>query len=152
MKKIMFIFTLLVFTFFICSPIHVEALSINNGVLIMDRFDDINDMTDDYNQEQNCTGSDSILGDPKDPNSVAWLLDKILSYATLAGIVLVVILSSIDFLKAIVSNGDDSLAKAKKKLILRLILAVVLFFVPTITNALLDLFGLTSESTCGIGQ
>lgn len=152
MKKIMFIVTLLISAFIIYSPIHVKALSMDNGVLIVDRVVDIDDMTDDYNQEQRCTGSDSILGDPQDPNSVAWLLDKILSYATLAGVILVVILSSLDFLKAIVSNNDDTMAKAKKKLALRLVFAVVLFFVPTITNALLDLFGLTSESTCGIGQ
>lgn len=150
MKKSILLITLLI-SLFIYSPIKVDALSVNDCIS-MGAKTKITDMTDDYNQDQNCTGGDSILGDPNDPNSVAWLLDKILSYATLAGVILVVIFSSIDFLKGIVKSDDDTLAKAKKKLVLRLIFAVLLFFVPTITNAVLDLFGLTSESTCGIGQ
>lgn len=150
MKKSLLLVTLLI-SLFIYSPVKVNALSISDSIF-MGAKTKITDMTDDYNQDQNCTGGDSILGDPNDPNSVAWLLDKILSYATLAGVILVVIFSSIDFLKGIVKSDDDTLAKAKKKLVLRLILAVLLFFVPTITNAVLDLFGLTSESTCGIGQ
>lgn len=150
MKKCILLITLLI-SLFIYSPVKVNALSVGDGVSICAKTN-ITDMTNDYNQEQNCTGGDSILGDPNDPNSVAWLLDKILSYATLAGVILVVIFSSIDFLKGIVKSDDDTLAKAKKKLVLRLIFAVLLFFVPTITNAALDLFGLTSESTCGIGQ
>lgn len=113
---------------------------------------DINGLLDDYNQDQTCTGDNSILGNPNDPNSVAWLLDKILTYATIIGMVLVVVLSSIDFLKVIVKSDDEAMAKATKKLALRLVFAALLFFVPTLTNAILDIFGLTSESTCGIQQ
>lgn len=150
MKKFILIISLLL-ALFIYSPINAYALTISDSISFAAKTR-IPDMTDDYNQDQNCTGGNSILGDPNDPNSVAWLLDKILSYATLAGVILVVIFSSIDFLKGIVKSDDDTLAKARKKLVLRLIFAILLFFVPTITNALLDLFGLTSESTCGIGQ
>ena len=66
--------------------------------------------------------------------------------------ILVVVLSSIDFTKVIVKGDDEAMQKAVKKLAMRLLLAALLFFVPTITNVVLDVFGLTSESTCGIGQ
>ena len=102
-----------------------------------------------YNQAQNCN---TLLGNPSDSNSVAWLIDKILTYATIAGMGLVVVLSSIDFLKVITNGSDEEMTKASKKLAIRLILAALLFFVPTLTNAMLGIFGLTSDSTCGIQQ
>ena len=153
MKKcfllLIFIISLLLF------PVRTEALSIEN----FQSFEkvpmyilQVDDWNKDYNQEQTCTGNDSVLGNPKDPNSVAWLLDKILTWATIIGMVLVVVFSSIDFLKVIVKSDDDSMAKATQKLAIRLVLAALLFFVPTLTNAMLDIFGLTSESTCGIKQ
>ena len=66
--------------------------------------------------------------------------------------ILVVVLSSIDFLKVIIKNDDESINKAAKKFGLRLIFAAFLFFTPTLANAILDIFGLTSTSTCGIQQ
>ena len=158
MKKAIFvvIFTFLsVFTFF---PVRAQALTVSDGVLIAVRTpstsgsNGINDLNSGYGQDQTCTGQDSLLGDPNDENSVAWLLDKILTYVTIIGMILVVVLSSLDFLKVIGKSDDESMAKAVKKLALRLLFGGLLFFVPTLTNAILDLFGLTSESTCGIHQ
>ncbi len=105
---------------------------------------------DDYNQEQDCSGGESILGDPNDENSVAWLLQQILNYIRIIGPILVVVLSSVDFAVVIVKNDDDSLGKAKKKLINRLLLVMALFLVPTLVSAILDIFGITGEGTCGI--
>ena len=158
MKKSFLTVILVMASIFAFIPINTKALSVsdyvNYGVTTPPLTDvgDVGDLNDGYNQEQTCTGNDSILGDPNDENSVAWLLDKILTYATLIGMILVVVFSSIDFLKVIVNSSDEDMAKAAKKLALRLICAILLFFVPTITNALLDIFGLTSESTCGIQQ
>ena len=158
MKKtllvVLFMFTSL-FAFF---PVHANALTVSDGVVFAAKTpsvtstSQISNWGQNYNQDQDCTGGDSILGDPNDENSVAWLLDKILTYVTIIGMVLVVVLSSIDFLKVIAKSDDDAMAKATKKLALRLLFAALLFFVPTLTNALLDIFGLTSESTCGIHQ
>ena len=91
-----------------------------------------------------------MLGNPDDENSVAWLLKQILKYGTIAGILLVVVFSSVDFTKVIVKSDDDAMQGAIKKLGYRLILAALLFFLPTITNAILDIFNLQSDSTCGI--
>lgn len=158
MKKSFLVIILVFATLFACVPVNTKAFSVSDFITYgvntppITDIKDVGNLNDDYNQDQTCTGSDSLLGDPNDDNSVAWLLDKILTYTTLAGMILVVIFSSIDFLKVIINSSDDDMAKAVKKLGLRLIFAILLFFVPTITNAFLAIFGLTSESTCGIQQ
>ena len=136
-------------------PVKANALTVSNyssNLKLPVYTLQVDNWNSGYDQTQTCTGDDSVLGNPKNPDSVAWLLDKILTWATIIGMVLVVVFSSIDFLKVIVKGDDDSMTKAAQKLAIRLILAALLFFVPTITNTLLDIFGLTSESTCGIQQ
>ena len=150
MKKL-FIITLFILSVFVLLPTNVDALNINNYINYVVKTpkitssSQINDLMDDYDEDayQSCDGNDSVLGDPKDPDSVAWLL---------AGMLLVVVLSSIDFLTVIVKSDDESMNKAAKKFGLRLVFAILLFFVPSITNAILDIFGLTSQSTCGLQQ
>ena len=152
MKKTFFVLLATVCILFF--PVKASALTVSNednSHTFMYTLQ-VPNVNQGFDQEQTCTGSNSMLGDPNDPDSVAWLLDKILTWATIIGMILVVVFSSIDFLKVVVKGDDDSMAKAGQKLAIRLILAALLFFVPTLTNTMLDLFGLTSESTCGIQQ
>ena len=137
----------------VMSPINTMALSINNDVpfnILEDSVNsvkDIGDMNSQYNQAQNCN---TLLGNPNVESSVAWLLQYVFNVIKVVGPLLVVILSSIDFAKVIVKSDDDEMAKARKKLITRLVLAAALFFIPTITMVLLEVFGLTSDPTCGL--
>ena len=48
-------------------------------------------------------------------NRFAWLLQQILNYVKILGPILVVILSSLDFAKAIITSDDDSMKKSRKK-------------------------------------
>ena len=105
-------------------------------------LDDLRDDLDSYNQITDCNG---ILGDPEKEDSVAWLLQQILNYIKILGPILVVILSSLDFAKAIIASDDESMKKAEKKLMIRLILAVALFLVPTLVSVMLDLLGFTAD-------
>ena len=158
MKRVLLVVLFTFVSMFMFVPVHAHALTVSDSILVAAKTpsvtstSDLSDWGSEYNKDLSCTGGDSILGDPNDENSVAWLLDKILTYVTIVGMVLVVVLSSIDFLKVIAKGDDEAMAKASKKLALRLLFAALLFFVPTLTNALLDIFGLTSESTCGIHQ
>lgn len=95
----------------------------------------------------NCS---SILGNPKDPDSVAWFINQIFKYVKILGPLLVLILSSLDFAKAIIQSDDDHMKKAQKKLIIRLLAVVLLFFLPDLVNLILQIFGLTTSPTCGI--
>ena len=90
-----------------------ETININDYIYIANEPVDKNAKTieqetqgwlDDYNQDQNCSGGQSILGDPNDENSVAWLLQQILNYIRIIGPILVVVLSSVDFAVVIVKT------------------------------------------------
>ncbi|MGN1355331.1 MAG: hypothetical protein ACI4WP_01490 [Bacilli bacterium] len=131
-----------------------KMVTINDYFLIADNTDKDKDKTDksdnnndvQYNQELECEG---LLGDPvNDPDSVAWFLVKILNYLKLLGPLMVLVLSSLDFAKAILMSDDESLKKAQSNLITRLILAALLFVLPTLIEVLLDIFGITSSDIC----
>lgn len=102
-----------------------------------------------YDQQQNC-GNGGLLGNVNDPNSVAWLLQKILNYLKIIGPFIVVVMSGIDFAKVIITSDDEGMKKAQKKLTTRLLLAASLFFLPELVVALLNIFGITSDATCGL--
>ena len=89
-----------------------------------------------------------ILGNPDNEDSVAWFLVKILDYLKLLGPLMILVLSSLDFAKAILMSDDESLKKAQSSLITRLILAALLFVLPTLIEVLLDIFGITSSDIC----
>lgn len=111
---------------------------------------DMDEWLEDYNQNQDCTGDNSILGSYNDPNSVAYFLQIIFNWIKLIGPFIVVVMSGIDFAKVIVMGDDDGMKKAQSKLIIRLILAASLFFLPDLIGALLELFNITSSGICGL--
>lgn len=78
-----------------------------------------------------------------------WLLQKLLNYIKIAGPVLVVLLSALDFIKAIASSSEDAFKKAQSRLVIRLIAALALFLVPTLVELLLGLINGLSDPTCG---
>ena len=89
-----------------------------------------------------------ILGNPDNEDSVAWFIVKILDYLKLLGPLMILVLSSLDFAKAILMSDDESLKKAQSSLITRLILAALLFVLPTLIEVVLDIFGFTSSDVC----
>ena len=107
---------------------------------------DINKNTTTYDQD--AKSCDSLLGSPSDPNSVAWLLFKILNYIRILGPLAVVVLSGIEFTKAIVNSDDDTMKKATGHLKTRLIMVALLFLIPTITKLLFEVFGIATD--CGL--
>ncbi len=153
MKKT--ILSLIIILTLLLVPFRVNALEMNiNNNLIQYGVGTSNDPSqwnnNAYNQEQTCEGDNSILGSVNDPNSVAWLLQQVLNYIKILGPILVVVLSSVEFAKVIVNGDDEAMGKAQRKLVTRIILAACLFFIPTIVEAALNLFGFTSDATCGI--
>lgn len=87
---------------------------------------------------------DKIFGCVCDEDSVSWLIDKALNYLRILGPLIVLVLSSLDFAKAILTSDDESLNKAQKNLITRLILVAALFFLPDLIIVVLNVFGLSS--------
>ena len=96
------------------------------------------------------TGSNAILGDINDPNSTAYLIQKILDWLKIIGPTLVIVLSSIDFISVIVNSNEEAMKKAQSKLIKRLIAAGLLFFIPLFVQIFLGIIGFSSDITCNL--
>lgn len=72
-------------------------------------------------------------------------LQNIFNFCKIVVPLLVIGLSTYDFIKAITGKNDKDIKKAFSTLIKRLALAIVFFFLPVILNLLLDLFGTNSD-------
>ena len=92
----------------------------------------------------------SQLIDTETEGSFGWLLQKLLNYIKIAGPILVVLLSALDFIKAIASSEEDAFKKAQSRLVIRLIAALALFLVPTFVELLLGLINGINDPTCGL--
>lgn len=77
------------------------------------------------------------------------MLQKILNIFRILAPILALVFSAMDFLKAVAAGAKDDLKSAGSRLIKRLIIVALLFFVPTVINLLLTLIG-NSNGTCGI--
>lgn len=101
-----------------------------------------------YNQPMDCSG---LFGDPNDPESLAYLIQKVLDYIKIIGPILVVVLSSVDFIKVIWLSDDENMKKAQQKLVKRLAAAILLFLLPLLVSLLFSLLNNSIvDPTCGI--
>ena len=156
MKKTVLVIIMLLTIVIIPIQVNADNPNINNGFVYIAEKKSNTQETDPsqwnqgYDQEQNCSGDSSILGNVNDPNSVAWLLQKALDYLKVLGPILVVVLSSVEFAKVIINSDDEAMKKAQNKLITRLILAACLFLIPHLVGVVLSWFNITSDSTCGL--
>lgn len=94
-----------------------------------------------------------ILGDPNDTGSVAYLLQKLFDYIKILGPLLVIILSSMDFAKVVMTGDEKSMKKAQSNLGIRIACAVLLFFLPSIVELIINLVlngQLDATKLCGI--
>lgn len=144
MNKIFGVYLFILLSFLVFSPISVNAVTVSDGVSVIENVK--------LNQNNLILiGADEpLLGYVDDEKSVAWLLQQVFNVIKIVGPVIVIVLSSIDFAKVIIKNDDEAMAKAQKKLIIRLILAASLFFIPLLVELALKIFGLTGSSTGGI--
>ena len=55
--------------------------------------------------------------------------------------IILIIFGSIDFAKAVLSSKDDEIKKSAKTLVMRAIAGVIIFFVPTLLNFIVELLG-----------
>lgn len=94
---------------------------------------------------------DSILGKENDPNAPIYYLNFAFDLIKYAAIILFFVLTIIEYFKAITSNDNDALKKATQKTIKRLILCVIIFFLPILINFLFKILGIIDDPTCGIG-
>ena len=104
---------------------------------------------DGLNQAIACNGLFyDYYDDEREEGSVYDLLQTLLDYIKILGPILVVILSAVDFIKAVASSDEDAMKKAQHRLVIRLIAALALFLIPTFVQLILELIGGLSDPTC----
>lgn len=139
MKKKFFILIMLLLTSFFVVKNNVEAYSLANG-------DVQYSLASDEQIQEDC---DALFGDPNNEDDFAYFLQEIFDVMKYAGPILCLVFSVMDFIKATSGQDKDLLMKATKKTIIRVVLAMILFFVPGLINFLFGLIGW--YGTCGIG-
>lgn len=105
------------------------------------------DWNADFDVDSNC---DSYLGNPLTPGKPAYYMQFIFNLMKYIAIILLFVLSIVDFAKAITAGKDDALKKASITAVKRLIIVVIIFFLPNLMKFLLTLLGAYSADTCGI--
>lgn len=77
------------------------------------------------------------------------ILQEIFTIIKIAVPILVIVLCSVDIARAVTAQDDKAVKEALSSSIKRIIIGVVVFFVPTLINVLLEFAGNIS-GTCGI--
>ncbi len=98
-----------------------------------------------FNQPQDC---DTIFGDVEEPNEPAYWIQLTLNIMRYVAIAALILLSSLDFIKAIASQDNEAVQKAIKTSVQRLMFTVILFFLPMLIEALFKIFGFYDVETC----
>lgn len=97
--------------------------------------------------EQSCT---SLLGDPADKKtpSPAFLLTYAFKVIRYVAIVILVVMSMLDFIESTSSQDKDSVNKAISKTITRIILCVIIFLLPSLLEFILTLLNDHAVNIC----
>ncbi len=147
MKKSNRIFAFFMIAFFCVLPIIVSAQEIS-------LLDDISltcalELEPIESESINC---ESIFKSDGEYNSLYYALQDGFKIMKFAAPILVIILSTIDYVKAITSHDAEGLKKANGKFVKRLIIGILIFLLPFLLDFLFETFGIYDLETCGIGQ
>ena len=161
-KNILYSIILIITLFSVNLKVNAKVLTPNiNALNIVEyRFndDDSKDTTNapgdnfsDINIYSNNATSCSIFIKGGSYNELYYMVQDAFTFIKILTPILVGILSLIDYIKAITSSNDDEIKKATSRTVKRLIIGLILFFLPFLLDFIFDVFGFTDISRCGIG-
>lgn len=79
--------------------------------------------------------------------AVSWIF-KIVKWVRYLVPILLIMLSIMDFIKAVASDSEDEMRKVGAKFVKRLIVAAIIFILPLILEFLLGIFGIATNNYC----
>ena len=135
------------------------ALNKNDTFILLDDstldYDDWHNVFPDIDAEDTVDGCSTALvrqtSDGVEFTTLGQFLQDLFSLIRIAVPALVIILTTIDYIKAIASSNADELKKANGRTVKRLIIGILVFLLPFLLDILFDLFGLYDLSRCNIG-
>ena len=131
-NRIIKIFIIFMILLAVSVKVPVKAKSITNGFFAL-----VNNNT--------CEG---YLGSPTNPEETAYWIQMALNVLRYVAIIILIVMSSLDFIKALVAQNNDALKKALTTFTKRLIYCVLIFFVPVVVKLIMGFLG--AYGTCGI--
>lgn len=85
-------------------------------------------------------------------NEFGEFMDGLFFFIKILAPALVLILSTVDYVKAILNSNADEIKKVNARTIKRVVIGLIVFFLPILLELLFHLFGLYDISTHGIGS
>lgn len=122
------------------------------------------EITDEKEFESRCmsykTVDCSIFGSPSEPKSLISFLNKLFWIISILGIILLVIMTMVEFIKALTGSDDSGLIKGFKHTLVRIVAVIILLLLPTIITFILNLVNRYSDYKigddgnviCGVGE
>ncbi len=95
----------------------------------------------------------AIFGSKDDPSSIAYIINEVLMYPKIIIPILIIILGTLDFFKAVIAQKEDDMKKAQMTFIKRVIIGVAIFLIPVLINVIMYLADIVWEglySSCSI--
>ena len=135
----------------------------------VDKYNEISDDVNDFINEENDKAAQmdrivtdkikdiTVLGSDTEIKDCESLLDddlqKVLKWALavvrIGAPIILIVMITVDFGQAVISQDQEAVKKATSKAVKRVIAAIALFFIPYIVELLLDMIGITNGN-CGL--
>ncbi len=98
------------------------------------------------------TDCNSLLGDPNqsNPGTPAYYIVKIFNVIKYVAIILLIVMSMLDFVTAVASSDNDAIKKATNKTIKRAILCVIILILPFLIEVILKYASDRAIDLCGV--
>ena len=94
---------------------------------------------DENKGEYTCADMDVIFGSKNNPESLRYMIDQVLGYVRIIVPILIILLGTLDFAKAVLAGKEDNMKKAQSTFVKRLIAGVAVFFVPVMVDIIMYL-------------
>lgn len=101
---------------------------------------------------QDITCKNIFMKSETELNDLGEFVQGLFNLIKIATPILVLLLTTIDYIKALTNQDDAEIKKVTQKGIKRLIFGVIIFLLPFLLDLLFHAFGLYDISTCGIGS
>ena len=112
-----------------------------NNNLLANNGGDVTKKENQFELEDSGTDVDvtcnEIFGSKTDPESISYLVNKILSYPRYIIPAIIVLMGTLDFFKAVIAGKEDEMKKAQRTFIKRVIIGVCVFLVPLLINGIM---------------
>lgn len=92
-----------------------------------------------------------LFGDKDDEESISYLIHQVLDIPKIVVPILIIVLGTLDFAKAVLASKEDEMRKSQATFIKRVLIGITIFFVPTILDIIMYFADFVLEGTmCSI--